>query len=97
MADKLNQRFEKYLEDDKMGVLVSHNTATDIHFLLSEYIRCGKQLPKQIVIGMDTVETIRRFSFVQYRKVSVESWPEVTPTGRPSMGVKPCASYALSQ
>ena len=80
-----------------MGVLVSHNTATDIQFLLSEYIRCDKQLPKQIVLGLDTLETIRRFASVQYRKVSVESWPEATSTGRPSMGVKPCATYALSQ
>jgi len=53
--------------------------------------------PPAITLGLDTLGTVRRFSSLAYRKVSATDWPELTSKGKPSMGVKPCAIYALSK
>ena len=84
---------------DKEGVLVSHNSSVDIQFLLCEYIRAGITLPSRMKYGLDTLKTLTRFSSLAYRKVTPEQWPPgyLTKTGKTSMGVKPCAVYALSK
>ena len=78
---------------------MSHNTPVDIQYLLCEYLRLGVTLPPAIKLGLDTCATLKRFSSLEYRKVSVDDWPKdgLTAKGKPSMGVKPCASYALSK
>lgn len=91
----LNKWFTDQLQDTPIGVLVSHNTATDIQFICCEYIRAGIEFPPQIQLGLDTMKTLKRFSSICYRKVSKEDWPQLTNKGALSMGVKPCAIYAL--
>ena len=97
IGPKLNEWFLANLEDKQAGVLVSHNTVTDIQFLSCEYLRANLRLPAKIQIGLDTCETMKRFASVSYRKVPASEWPELTKTGNPSMGVKPCAVYALGR
>ena len=99
VATAMNQWFAKHMQGGKAGVLVSHNTSVDIQFLLCEYIRAKVKLPTGIKLGLDTCATLKRFASLQYRKVSVEDWPTdgLTAKGKPSMGVKPCATYALSR
>ena len=48
-------------------------------------------------LGLDTMATLKRFSTLVYRKVPADEWPELTKTGKPSMGIKPCATYTLSK
>ena len=98
VAAELNEWFKHHLQD-KEGVLVAHNTPVDIQFLFCEYMRAGQKLPCQFKLGLDTCATIKRFSSLQYRKVSTDDWPQdgLTAKGKPSMGVKPCAKYALSK
>ena len=91
----LNVWFLRCLGDVPLGVLVSHNTATDIQFLCCEYIRANLQFPAQIQLGLDTLTTIKRYNSLCYRKVAKDDWPQLTEKGNPSMGVKPCATYAL--
>ena len=88
------------------GVLVSHNTATDVQFLLVEYLRAKKRLPAKINLCLDTYKTLIRFSSVLHRKTPVEEWKRacvlcenkgLTKKGKLSMGVKSCATYALSK
>ena len=59
------------------GVLVSHNTATDVQFLVVEYLRAGVALPAKIKLCLDTYKTMTRFSSVSYRKVLPEEWTRV--------------------
>ena len=96
VAAKLQTWLQEKLQG-KTGVLVSHNTSVDIQFLLCEYIRADIQLPSGIKLGLDTMTTLKRFSSVCYRKAPLDQWPELTKTGKASMGVKPCATYALSK
>ena len=97
VADKLNEWFKLHLQGGKTGVLVSHNTAVDIQFLMCEYMREGKTLPVTIQFGVDILTTLRRFSSICYRKVQSGEWSTLTDKGKPFMGVKPCAIYALSK
>ena len=104
VAPLLNMWFTDMLGDNgAAGILVSHNTAVDIQFLLCEYIRANLRLPTQITLGLDTLGTLRRFSSLSYRKASHEEWCAVygrdslTKTGQLSMGIKYCASYALGK
>lgn len=100
---ELNAWFKTHLRGGQTGVLVSHNNAVDVQFLLSEYLRADLQLPETITYALDTLAVIKRFSSIAYRKVtsSDSPWsddPELmTKKGNPSMGVKPCAMYALSK
>lgn len=98
VARDLNQWFNHHLQGHA-GVLVSHNTAVDIQFLLCEYLRAEVQLPPTIKLGLDTCAILKRFSSLHYRNVSTEDWPEegLTKKGNLSMGVKPCATYALGK
>ena len=52
-------------------------------------------LPQQCILVLDTLKCVKRFGSVAYRKVPKEEWPLLTDKGAPSMGVKPCAIYAL--
>ena len=99
VAVELNAWFQVQMQGSKIGVLVSHNTAVDIQFLSVEYQRAGMRLPANMDKGLDTLDVLRRFSSLAYRRVAIEDWPEghLTKTGKPSMGVKPCAIYALSK
>ena len=106
VVDRLNQWLADMMDDHSAGVLVSHNTATDVQFLLVEYLRASKRLPAKIKLCLDTYKTLTRFSSVLYRKVPVDEWKRVcvlcenkglTKKGKLSMGVKPCATYALSK
>ena len=45
VVDRLNRWFVSMTVDHSAGVLVSHNTDTDVQFLLVEYTRVGKRLP----------------------------------------------------
>ena len=94
---RLNAWFNSQLRGRTTGVLVSHNNATDVQFLLCEYIRADSTLPDKITLALDTMATIKRYSSLCYRKADVTEWPAgyITKTGKPSMGVKPCAIYAL--
>lgn len=98
IAVELQAWFSEQMQD-KEGVLVSHNSSVDIQFLLCEYIRSGITLPSRMKYGLDTLKTLTRFSSLAYRKVAPEQWPSgyITKTGKTSMGVKPCAIYALSK
>lgn len=97
VAKDLNNWFNNLLSDASCGVLVSHNTATDVQYLCCEYQRAGMKLPANINHVLDTLTTLRRFGSLVYRKVAPENWTELTAKGKLSMGVKPCATYALSQ
>ena len=99
VAVELQSWFKVQMQGGKAGVLVSHNTAVDIQFLITEYQRAGMRFPSNMDKGLDTLKVLRRFSSLAYRRVAVEDWPEghLTKTGKPSMGVKPCAIYALSK
>ena len=95
----LNSWFTNMLDGKQVGVLVSHNTPTDVQFLICEYMRANVQLPKELTLCLDTCLTLKRFSSLCYRTVNVTDWPAgyLTKKGKPSMGVKPCAMYALSR
>ena len=97
LLPQLNAWFNSQLRGRTTGVLVSHNNATDVQFLLCEYIRADAKLPEKINLALDTLATINRFSSLAYRKADVSEWPSghITKTGKPSMGVKPCAIFAL--
>ena len=97
IVPQLNRWFLSHLKDRDAGVLVSHNTVTDIQFLCCEYLRAETEMPAKIKLGLDTCATLKRFSSVCYRKVNPEDWPQLTKTGKLSMGVKPCAIYALGK
>lgn len=97
IGQQLNDWFAQLLQHRSSGVLVSHNTATDIQFLCCEYQRVGLRLPPKVRLGLDTLTTLKRFSSLVYRKVPPFEWPELTKAGKLSMGVKPCATYALSK
>ena len=99
VGPQLNRWFEQQLGDRTAGVLVSHNTPVDIQYLCCEYIRTGLELPSRIKLGLDTLAVLRRFSTLAYRKAPVSKWDPagITKTGKLSMGVKHCASYALSK
>ena len=49
--------------------------------------------------GLDTLQVLKRFASLAYRKVDPEDWSEgyLTKTDTASIGVKPCAIYALSK
>ena len=91
----LNEWFVAQLGDNKTGVLVAHNSATDAQFLSCEYQRANMLLPPQTNLVLDTLKCIKRFGSLVYRKVAKEEWSILTDKGAPSMGVKPCAIYAL--
>ena len=97
VGPKLNEWFQEQMRGKTEGVLVSHNTPVDIQYLCCEYIRCGIELSSQIRLGLDTLATLRRFSSICYRKVPAAEWSCVTSKGKTSMGIKPCATYALSK
>ena len=65
----LNAWFENILQTASCGVLVSHNTATDIQFLSAEYIRAGMKLPDKVNDELNTLDVLKRFSSLCYRKV----------------------------
>ena len=91
--------FINQMQGFEAGVLVSHNTAVDIQFLCAEYQRAGMRFPDGMEKGLDTLGVLKRFTSLAYRQVASEDCPEghLTKTGKPSMGVKPCAIYALSK
>ena len=103
VAKELNEWFKDYMQAGQTGVLVSHNTPVDVQFLVCEYLRAKMKLPSQIKLCLDTLATIKRFSSLAYRKATAQVWPwnsdakYRTKTGKPSMGVKPCAMYALQK
>ena len=97
IGPQLNAWFERLLQHRSAGVLVAHNTATDIQFLCCENQRVSICLPPKIRFGLDSMTTLKRFSTLIYRKVPATEWPELTKAGKLSMGVKPCATYALSK
>ena len=103
VAKELNQWFERHLQGNKTGVLVSHNTPVDVQFLATEYLRSNMKLPEAVTLGLDTLATLRRFSALVYRKTTSADWPWnsdpdlITTKGKPTMGVKPCAMFALSK
>ena len=83
--------------DTDTGVLVSHNGSTDFQFLCKEYAKHGLKLPAKMTHTFDTLQVIRRFSSLAYRKASVSEWTERTKKGKPSYSVNACATYALQQ
>ena len=95
VAQMLNEWLVSQLGDISTGVLVAHNAATDVQFLCCEYQRSGMSLPPQINLVLDTMKCLKRFASLVYRKVAKEDWPQLTDKGALSMGVKPCAIYAL--
>ena len=97
VAQILNEWLVSQLGDNtaSIGVLVSHNATTDAQFLSCEYQRAGMLLPSQTNLVLDTLKCLKRFASLVYRKVDKEDWPQLTDKGALSMGVKPCAIYAL--
>ena len=94
---RLNSFFEKLLNEFDAGVLVAHNGATDFQFLCCDYIRAGLQLPAKLTHQLCTLQCMRRFSSLAYRKATPDQWTLLTKKGKPSMGVKPCANFVLSK
>ena len=82
---RLNKFFNKILQNFDNGVLVAHNGATDFQFLCCDYQRAGLQIPAKITHTLCTLQTIRRFSSLAYRKATPEQWTLLTKTGKPSM------------
>ena len=56
------------LNGGKAGVMVAHNGATDFQFLYASLIRAGLKLPPMIKHQLCTLQTLRRFSSLAYRK-----------------------------
>ena len=94
---RLNTFFDKVLQDFDNGVLVAHNGATDFQFLCCDYQRVGLRIPAKITHTMCTLQTLRRFSSLAYRQATPEQWTLLTKTGKPSLCVKPCATFVLSK
>ena len=92
----LNEFFTTHLQDCDVGVLVAHNTSTDLQFLCCEYIRAGLTLPAKIKYGLCTYQTLKRLKSV-YRTADDSDWTETTATGARCYSVKCCAQYALSR
>ena len=95
VAKILNEWLVSQLGDKPTAVLVSHNTATDVQFLSCEYQRAGMLLPPQTNFVLNILKCLKRFPSLVYRKVDKKDWPQLTDKGALSMGVKPCAIYAL--
>ena len=88
--------FNKHLHGRDSGVLVAHNTSTDLQFLECEYIRSNMLLPAKLTHGLCTYQTIKRLK-TSYSKAVDSEWTDVTKTGNRCYSVKCCATYALSK
>ena len=99
VAVEMQAWFKQQMQGFEAGVLVSHNTAVDIQFLTVEYQRADIRFPGGMEKGLDTLQVLKRFASLTYRKVDPEDWSEgyLTKTGKTSMGFKSCAIYALSK
>ena len=84
-GDRLNVIFEDILKDFDAGVLVAHNGATDFQFLCCDYQRAGLEIPKKINHTLCTLQCLRRFSALAYRKATPEQWTVLTQSGKPSV------------
>lgn len=96
VGKQMVQFFQKHLRGQDSGVLVAHNTSTDLQFLCCEFIRAGLKLPVKIKHGLCTYQTIKRLKLA-YSRASDADWTETTKTGARCYSVKCCAQYALSQ
>ena len=94
---RLNDFFNKMMHNFDGGVLVAHNGSTDFQFLCCDYQRAGLQLPTKITHTLCTLQTLRRFSSLAYRKATPKEWTLLTKTGKPSLCIKPCATFVLSK
>ena len=72
VALELQAWFKQQMQGFQAGVLVSHNTAVDIQFLTVEYQRAGMHFPAGMEKGLDTLQVLKRFSSLTYRKVDPE-------------------------
>ena len=99
VGKELQAWFKVQMQGGKAGVLVSHNVTVDVEFLSAEYQRVGMRFLPGMTKSLDTLNVLRRFGSLAYRKVAVEDWPQehLTKTGKPSMCIKAIAIYALSK
>ena len=96
VGTSLNKFFATHLQGCDVGVLVAHNTSTDLQFLCCEYIRASLTLPVKIKYGLCTYQTIKRLKTAQSTAADSD-WTETTETGARRYSVKCCAQYALSK
>ena len=94
---RMNNFFDRNLRGFDSGVLVAHNGATDFQFLCCDYQRAGLKLPSKITHTLCTLQLLRRFSSLAYRKSTPAQWTVLTKTGKPSMCVDACATFTLSK
>ena len=94
---RMNEFFERVLQNFDAGVLVAHNGSTDFQFLSCDYIRAGLTLPTKITHTLCTLQSIRRFSGLAYRKAPADQWTVLTAKGNPSMSVNACATFVLAK
>ena len=94
---KMNTFFCNVLQNFDAGVLVAHNGSTDFQFLCCDYIRAGLTLPPKITHTLCTLQCLRRFSGLAYRKATADEWTVMTKQGNPSMCVNACATFVLAK
>ena len=92
----MNRFFDKNLRDYDAGILIAHNGATDFQFLCCDMQRAGLTLPPKLTHTICTLQCLRRFSGLAYRKATAEQWTVLTKKGKPSMCVNACATFTLS-
>ena len=93
---ELNKFFTAHLQDYDAGVLVAHNGSTDFQFLCCDMQRAGLVVPSKLSHTICTLQTIKRFSSLAYRKAKPEEWTVLTAKGNTSMSIDACDTFVLS-
>ena len=94
---RMNRFLERVLQGFDNGVFVAHNGSTDFQFLSCDYIRAGLAIPSKIKHTICTLQCLRRFSGLAYRKATPDQWTTLTAKGNPSMCVPACANFVLAK
>lgn len=69
VGKKMNSFFVRVMQQYDAGVLVAHNGATDFQFLCCDFQRVGLTLPPKLQHTICTLQCLRRFGSLAYRKV----------------------------
>ena len=97
VGEKMNVFFSGVLRKYDAGVLIAHNGVTDFQFLSCDYQRAGLVFPAKLQHTICTLQCLRRFSGLTYRKVKPEEWSELTKAGKLSMDITSCATFTLQK
>ena len=97
VGTRINAFFSRLLQQYDAGVLVAHNGATDFQFLCCDYQRADLVLPPKLKHTICTLQCLRRFGALAYRKAKPEEWSVLTKSGKPSMNITSCSTFTLQK